>query len=114
MTTSNEATKPPEPSLFSDAVNLSRYYLSRNLGGRRGLIILAVTALVAGAWLNWGWLVAAGVAPILLAIAPCAIMCALGICASKKTGGKSCCSDDQGVKPTAPNPVPPPRDDARG
>ena len=52
-------------------------------------VLLAVGALVLiiGASLNWGWLVAAGVAPILIAAAPCAIMCALGLCAMKMMGG---------------------------
>ncbi len=36
-------------------VGLLRHYL----GGRRGLILLAVAILSIGAFLNWGWLVAA-------------------------------------------------------
>lgn len=61
----------------------------RYLGGRRGLILLAVAVLGVGAFFNWGWLVAAGIAPLLIAFAPCAAMCALGLCMSKM-GGKSC------------------------
>ena len=59
------------------------------VGGKRGLIVLAVGAVVAGAALNWSWLVAVGVAPILLAALPCAAMCALGLCMNK-AGDKSC------------------------
>lgn len=55
----------------------------RFLGGRRGLILLAVAVVGAGLALNWGWLVALGVAPVLLALAPCAAMCALGLCMSR-------------------------------
>ncbi|MDP3244043.1 MAG: hypothetical protein Q8M83_00015 [bacterium] len=85
MSTSTETTKTDEPSLAKTILALVRYYL----GGRRGLILLTVAALGAGLFLNWGWLVAVGVAPLLLALAPCAAMCALGLCMNKM-GGKSC------------------------
>ena len=55
------------------------------LGGRRGFAVLAVLLLVAGLVLNWGWLVAAGVAPLLLAFLPCAAMCAPGLCMNHAT-----------------------------
>lgn len=64
---------------------MARYYL----GGRRGLLILAGLAIAAGLALNWSWLVAVGIAPILIAILPCLAMCALGLCMSR-AGGKSC------------------------
>jgi hypothetical protein len=80
-----ESAKAPEPSLTSTAFALARHYL----GGRRGLIVLSVAVLAAAAFFNWSWLVAIGVAPLLLALAPCAAMCALGLCASRM-GGKSC------------------------
>lgn len=56
--------------------------------GRRGMILVAMAAIGAGAWLNWGWLAAIGAAPLLLAVAPCAVMCGLGLC--MKGGSKSC------------------------
>ena len=37
-------------------------------------------ATAAGLWLGWPALVAAGIAPILIGLAPCAVMCALGLC----------------------------------
>lgn len=40
------------------------------------------------------WLVAAGAAPIILSLAPCAVMCALGLCMGM---GKR--SDPVGAKP---------------
>ena len=64
-------------------------FFRRYLGGRRGWILLAIAVLGVGAFLNWGWLVAAGIAPLLIAFAPCAAMCALGLCMNKM-GGKSC------------------------
>jgi hypothetical protein len=48
--------------------------------GRRGLLLLAVLVAIVGITLNWGWLVAVGAAPLLIAILPCAVMCALGLC----------------------------------
>lgn len=55
----------------------------RHFRSRRGLIVLGAIALVLGAALNWSWLVAAGIAPILIALLPCAAMCALGLCMNK-------------------------------
>lgn len=49
------------------------------------LLGLGSAVLIGGTALNWGWLVAIGLAPILIALAPCAIMCAVGLCAM---GGK--------------------------
>jgi hypothetical protein len=59
-----------------------------------------------GLALNWSWLVAIGVAPLLVALAPCAAMCALGLCMSRM-GGKSCSTQspavraDTDIRPTA-------------
>jgi len=88
MNTTTE-TKPAETSLTRDWINLGRYYAGRYLGGRRGLVILTLTALGIGLALNWSWLVAIGVAPLLISLAPCAVMCALGLCMSRM-GGNSC------------------------
>ncbi len=54
---------------------------------RNRLMMAGGAVVVGGLALNWGWLTAIGVAPILLAVAPCGIMCALGLCAMgmKKT-----------------------------
>ena len=58
--------------------------------GRRGWLLLALAVVVAGGALNWGWLTAIGVAPLILAVAPCALMCGLGLC---MRGGGATCSD---------------------
>lgn len=76
-------------SLVQDWLGALRYWL----GGRRGLIGLAVVLGLAAIALNWSWLVAVGIAPLLLAFAPCAAMCALGLCASRMGGG-SCSSKE--------------------
>lgn len=49
--------------------------------GRRGLAIAAMAIIGAGLWLNWGWVAAIGAAPLILALAPCAVRCGLGYCA---------------------------------
>ena len=95
MSTSAESTKTNETSFSSDVIA----YVRHRLGGRRGLIILTVIALGAGAFFNWNWLVAAGIAPLLLLLAPCALMCGLGLCMSKAGGGS--CSKDAKASPTS-------------
>jgi hypothetical protein len=81
MTTSDPA-RPVQNSLASEVLSAARYYL----GNRFGLLAIAVLVLGLGAYSSWGWLVAAGIAPLLLTFAPCAAMCAFGLCTM---GGKS-------------------------
>lgn len=50
----------------------------------RTLLIGALVFGGAGAlFLGWNWLVAAGVASLVIGVLPCLAMCALGICASR-------------------------------
>lgn len=66
---------------------------------RRIVLVSGVGALGAGLALNWGWLTAGGIAPILLSLAPCAAMCALGLC-MRGRGAKSCSTRSKaGVEP---------------
>jgi hypothetical protein len=71
-----EPTNTASTSLTRDLLYAARYYL----GNRRGLLAAGTLVLTMGAAFNWSWLVAAGVAPVLLSLAPCAIMCTLGLC----------------------------------
>ena len=87
MNLSTQVEKPARSAPFARA----RAFLRRTPGARLGMGLVAVTALAAGAALNWRWLTAIGVAPLLIALAPCAAMCALGVCMSRM-GGKSCSS----------------------
>lgn len=65
-------------------------FLRPLLGNRRVLIIGAIALAVIGIWANWGWMVALGIAPLILAFAPCAVMCALGFCMmGRGRGGQS-------------------------
>lgn len=51
------------------------------LGRRRWLLGGIALALLAGSFVwQWSWLVAIGVAPLLISTAPCLAMCALGLC----------------------------------
>src|SRR6516165_7969921 len=59
------------------------------IGARRIAIALGLGAVAAGIALSWGWLTAIGVAPVLVAAAPCAVMCALGLCMPRICGGSS-------------------------
>ncbi|WP_299823427.1 hypothetical protein [uncultured Jannaschia sp.] len=58
--------------------------------GRRGLLLAAMALIGAGLFFNWGWLTAVGAAPLILSLAPCAVMCGLGLC--MMGGSKSCAS----------------------
>ena len=96
MNASTETRKSDGLSLTQTMVGLLRHYL----GGRRGIIVLAVGAAGTGLFLGWGWLAAVGIAPLLLALAPCAAMCALGLCMNKG-GGKSSSTDSKPGDQTA-------------
>ena len=78
-----ESTKTTDISLWRAVLNIVGYYL-RN---RWIVLLVGSVAIILGAILNWSWLVAAGIAPTLLVLAPCAVMCALGLCAMKVSGG---------------------------
>lgn len=52
-----------------------------------GAIALAAITIVA-AW-QWSWLIAIGVAPLLLSVAPCVVMFALGLC-MHRMGSNAC------------------------
>jgi hypothetical protein len=100
MASSSET--PLSQDLSQDLLHAARYYL----GGRRGLIALAVLIAVAGAALNWSWLVALGVAPLLLSLAPCLAMCALGLCMTRMAG-QSCSAGTDAARSAAPAAPPP-------
>ena len=81
MTTERPATTPtPRIPLFLRVPWLSK---------RRIVLLVGLGALAAGLALNWNWLTAVGAAPVLISLAPCAAMCALGLC-MRGGGAKSC------------------------
>src|SRR5258707_12886860 len=83
--------KTADGSLRRGWSDFARYYL----GNRWVLLALGGLVLIIGGALNWGWLVAAGIAPVLVAVAPCAIMCALGLCGMKMMGGSNAAQESQ-------------------
>ena len=74
------------------------------------VLMIGGLAIIAGAMaLNWTWLTAIGAASIILALAPCAVMCALGMCMMPKQSAST--PTDQGTpEPTnLPTAVKPPQ-----
>lgn len=72
--------------------NALRAITLRRLPGliRRGWTLVALAIVGTSMALNWGWLTAIGAAPLILSFAPCAAMCALGLC---MRGGSSACAN---------------------
>jgi hypothetical protein len=91
--TTTELIRAQEASFGRNVLASIRHYLS----GRRGFLALATAVIVAGLAFNWSWLVAAGVAPLLLSVLPCVAMCALGLCMHKMTG-RACPAEDGSPK----------------
>ncbi len=91
-----QQSQSQDGSLGRDVLYALRYYL----GSRRGLLALAGLAIAAGLALNWSWLAAAGIAPILISVLPCLAMCALGLCMNR-SGGKSCSTAASNSDPAA-------------
>ena len=69
-------------SHHSDTQPRSRRALK--FGGRRKWLLLGVVAVATGLAFGWKTLAVAGLGPILIALLPCAILCALGLVAMKK------------------------------
>ena len=86
--TTTESSQTRDTSLGRDVLHAARYHLR----GWRGPAVLAAVIAVAGLAFGWSWLVAAGIAPLLLSVLPCAAMCALGLCMNRLTGRQ--CSTD--------------------
>jgi hypothetical protein len=112
---SPQTASATKPSLAQDWLDALRYWLR----GRNGVIALIALAVVIGGALNWSWLVAVGIAHLLITVLPCAVMCGLGLCMNK-IAGRSCSTETRSVempKPDArvvpalkvgePEPVPP-------
>ena len=83
-----ETAAPAGSSLIRDWLYALRYWL----GSRTGVIVSLVLLAALGLGSGWSWLVTVGIAPLLVAVLPCAAMCALGLCASRH-GRRSCASE---------------------
>ena len=89
----------PDTTLTRDLLYAARYYLGRS----RTWMILAAAAIATGLVFNWNWLVAAGLAPVLLSILPCLFMCAFGVCMMCRSAKEQSPS----VRTAAQAPLPP-------
>jgi hypothetical protein len=72
-----------------------------NLGSWKLWLVIGAAALIAGTAFNWSWLVAVGLAPLLVTLLPCAVMCAQGLCMHKSAKG-SCHGSPQDVPSRGP------------
>ena len=77
--------------------------LGGRLNRRTTLIALTVAGVASGLFLGWDWLVAAGLAPLLFAVLPCAAMCALGLCATRLGQKNACAGSGETSAPKAPD-----------
>jgi hypothetical protein len=68
------------------------------LSPRNLLIGVTVAGGAAAMFFGWDWLVAAGLATFIIALAPCAVMCGLGLCASRM-GKKDAGTSAQAIPP---------------
>lgn len=92
-------TATAEPSLGRDVLSAARYYL----GNRWVLLALGSLAVIAGlSFGGWGWLVAAGLAPVILSTLPCLVMCGFGVCmACRSNKAQSTTSSDAAATTTS-------------
>jgi hypothetical protein len=69
-----------------------------NIGwSRRSGLIAAGVTVIGGFAFGWPWLVAVGVAPLLISVLPCVAMCAIGVCMMR--GGSKSCVDGGNAAP---------------
>ena len=62
---------------------------SGSASSRPWLIGAAALGIPLALWGGWDWLVATGLATLLIAVAPCLVMCALGVCMARRGKSKS-------------------------
>ena len=93
MSTPNTINAPYAPLALGAVVRYRLRTACARIGARRIAIALGLAAAATGITFSWGWLTAIGVAPVLVAVAPCAAMCAVGLCMPGICGGSPCPGD---------------------
>ena len=80
-----------KPSAISAAepTQNTRDLIRAGFSSRWALVISGTAVVVAGLALGWNWLTAVGLAPLILSLAPCLIMCALGLCMMSRGSSSS-------------------------
>lgn len=66
--------------------SVRRVTIRRHVTNKWVLLAVAGLALVSITAASWSWLVAAGIASVLLSVLPCLVMCGLGLCMHKFVG----------------------------
>jgi hypothetical protein len=95
------------PQSYTTEPSLGRYvsYVVRQPPRNRWtLAALASFAVILGLYFGgWAWLVAAGLAPVILSTLPCLIMCGLGVCVmcSGQKRSTVACDKAEASTPTA-------------
>src|SRR5215831_4582730 len=75
------------PQIETARILRARFAPGALLRNRWVLVAIAVLVLVAILAASWNWLVAAGLATILVSALPCLVMCGLGLCMHRYFGG---------------------------
>ena len=89
----NSAREQPPASSAQKALNTIWPFINTKKAG----LFLMLGLVAIGMYFNWGWFVAIGMAPLLLAVLPCAVMCGLGLCMMPGKNGS--CSKSDNPKP---------------
>ncbi len=76
--------------------------LDDRLGRRTAVVAWLAAAIGLGLYTGWGWIVAAGLSSLVLAVLPCAAMCALGLCGG--FSGRKCSDTTAASAPRDRNP----------
>lgn len=84
MSTTQSEAPPSQTTLRQDLMYAARYYLR----GWRGVLAVVAVVAVPALWLGGPWLLAVGAVPLLISVAPCLAMCAVGLCAMKNCSKK--------------------------
>jgi len=92
MNPSQSEALPVQGPKRASAAMTTRIWRVLTLGDRLGhlsAVVLCLTAAVGiGLFFGWSWVVAAGLSSVVLAVLPCAAMCAAGLCMGR--GGSKC------------------------
>lgn len=86
MSTMTRPTSTASPAAACCSAAPSRRWLANRYMLLAAVVVVALGGAAAG---GWGWLVAAGIAPVLLSVLPCLIMRGLGLCMHRKMSGGS-------------------------
>jgi hypothetical protein len=98
-----DVAKPSAVSSIGPSLT-TRELIRSCIASRWGLTIGGTAIVVAGLALGWNWLTAVGLAPLIIGVAPCLIMCALGICmmsrGSSSSATQNSIDQQKSVEPT--------------